>query len=228
MEDLGTSLVLVLLTPVIYVAFGMLVIPFVLYVMARWRAQREQIVDPQLGVKVALWFFAVTAFHVLLAGATIFGYAVISSVSSDAKGTLYRLGLGLIVPSGVVLAVHLGLLARTNQAQFPAVRRLFTGYNLLVTGVFGFLALVVACVALFQRGSTHDLGRIAGAGVLVYGSAWAALGVQLSRLVLDQEAGPPPTMPPPAPPGSPSGPTKPEATGLPSLGQGAFPPIEPR
>jgi len=227
MDDVETSLVLFQLAPMTYAALGMLVIPFVLYVIARWRSHRDQIVDPQLGIKVALSFFAVSAFQLVLAGVTIFLYAVISGSSSDAKSALYRFGIGLIVPAGIVLGAHLALLARTNQSQFPSVRRLFAGYNLLVTGVFGFIALVAAFESLFKRGSSHEVGRIAGAAVLVYGSAWAAVGVQFSRLVLDRftAAGPPASMNPPSGPPSPNAPTKPETTGLPSLGAGAFPPI---
>ena len=226
MEEVETSLVLFQLAPLSYAAFGMLVIPFVLYMVARWRAHRDQIVDPHLGIKVALSFFAVTAFQAVLAGVTLFFYAVISGASSDMRSTLYRLGLGLIVPAGIVLGAHLALLQRTNQAQFPSVRRLFAGYNLLITGVFGFIALVLAVESLFKRGSSHELGRLAGAAVLVYGSAWAAVGVMFSRLVLERYTadGPPPSMEPPSRP--PTSPPKPETGGLPSLGTGAFPPID--
>src|SRR5690349_6271079 len=101
MDDLETSLVLIQLAPVTYALLGVLVIPFVMYVVARWRAHRDQAADPQLGIKVALNFFAVTAFQAVLVGLTLFFYAMITSASSDAKGTLYRSALGLIVPAGV-------------------------------------------------------------------------------------------------------------------------------
>ena len=226
MDDLETSLVLIQLAPMTYALLGVLVIPFVMYVVARWRTHRDQVVDPQLGIKVALNFFAVTAFQAVLAGLTVFFYAMITSASSDAKGALYRTALGIVVPAGVVLAAHVVLLARTNQAQFPTVRRMCAGYNLLVTGLLGFASFVLACEALFKRGSSHELGRVAGAGVLVYGSAWVGVGVHFAKSVLAtySAGGPPPTMSPP----SSERPRPPEKTepALPALGT-AYPPIDP-
>lgn len=225
MDDLETSLVLLQVAPVTYALLIALVIPFVLYIIARWRGYRDQIVDPQLGLKVALSFFAVTAFQLVLAGVTIFGYAIVSSGSHDSKSMLYRLGLGLIVPAGAVLGAHVIMLARTNQDRFPAVRRLFGGYNLLVTGVLGFAAFVLACEALFKHGSSHELGRLGAAAVVVYGTAWVLVGLHFSRIVLGSSGDdvPPAELRPATPPAVPPAPAQP---GLPSLGQGAFPPID--
>lgn len=210
----------------VYVALIALTIPFVIYVIARWRAHRDRIVDTQLGIKVALGYFAVTAFHTALVGLTMLFYAVLSSMED--KGTLYRAAFGLIVPAGIVLGSHAALLGRTNQLVFPGVRRLLLGFNLFLTGTIGFVALVLAFEALFGKGNSGEVGRIAGAMVLVYGSAWAAVGVQFGRTVLGDYTppdGPPSDEAPRAPSGGssvPSGPT------LPSLGGGAYPPIDQR
>lgn len=226
MDNVETSLVVAQLAP--YSLLVVLAIPFVLYVIARWRAHRDQVVDPQLGIKVALSFFAVTAFQLVLAGVTLLCFALISSAPSEAKGTLYRAAFGLILPAGIVLGTHVVLLARTNQAQFPSVRRLFAGYNLLITGLVGFAALVLAFEELFKRGSSHDLGRFAGAAVVVYGVAWVGVGLHLAQTVLGPPGEPPSAgaASPPAPPGPPAETAPRTAAGLPALGQGAFPPVD--
>jgi hypothetical protein len=125
-----------------------------------------------------------------------------------------------------VLAAHTSFLNRTNQDQFPGVRRVFLGFNLVVTGILGFTALVLAFQALFARGSSGELGRLAGAMVVVYGGAWSWLGYTFGRLVLDPGTGSPPHAAPPhaAPPAAPPVETP---HGLPALGGGSFPPIEP-
>ncbi|HTR56028.1 MAG TPA: hypothetical protein VMJ10_35370 [Kofleriaceae bacterium] len=234
MDDLDATLVLLQLVPATHLLFGAIAAALVLYVTARWRAYRDGIVDAQLGMKVALSFFAVIAFQLVLLGTTLFLYAVLSGGTSDARGALFRHGLALFVAGSVVLATHLVLLARTNQARYPQVRRLADGFNLLVTGVLGFGALVLAFESLFRRGSSHEVGRIAGAAVLVYGMAWAAVGVRFARVVLDDESHddelpPPPAMPrvepPRAPPPRPDPPPG-DAPALPALGGGAFPPID--
>jgi hypothetical protein len=205
-----------------YIAIVGLLLPFVLYVVARWRAHREPAADPQLGIKVALGYFMVTGLQVLLAGVAVVLYAIISS--DEDKGSIYRAGFGLLVPGALVYFSHVSLLKMTNQDAFPAVKRMLAGYNLLLTGLIGMSALVAAFQALFQKGSSHGFGRAAAAGVLVYGTAWVVCGWKLSRIVLDERgSGPPDNIvksdkPPSAPP-------PPAQPGLPPLGGGSFPPI---
>ena len=198
--------------------------PIVMYVIARWRAHREPHPDGQLGVKVALHYFAISALQLALAGGALLVWAMISTAPSELKGPVYRVAFGLLVPAGLVLGAHLSLLKKTNDAEVPAVRRLFMGYNLIVTGLIGFMALVLAFQALFAKGDAGEMGRVAGAMVLVYGTAWAVIGWRFGQLALGGGAGrgapPPHVVVPPVPPATALG------AGLPALGGGAFPPIE--
>ena len=232
MDDMDSSFFLMraLAGPMVAVVGAMVTMtvfaPIILYVVARWRAHKEPAMDTQLGLKFAMHYFSVTAFHLALAAGTLLVWATISSIPSEFKSPFYRTALGLLVPAGIVLAAHLSFLKRTNEDQFPGVKRLFTGYNLIVTGLFGFIALVMAFQALFAKGSTGELGKIAGAMVLTYGTAWAVLGYKLGQLVLDRSSGAPPqniVMPPGPPPGAAAG-----GGGLPPLGGGAYPPLDQR
>jgi hypothetical protein len=201
--------------------------PAFLYVIARWRAHREADVDRQLGLKFALHYFSLSAFQLALGGLAMLVFTLLSKIPSELKGTPYRIAFGMIVPAALVLGAHLSLLRRTNDAEVTGVRRLFLGYNLILTGLVGFVALVMAFQALFMKGSAGELGRMAGALVLVYGSAWAVIGWRFGTLVLGggrgTGSGPVSFTNPPS-----SGTATPPAagTGLPALGGGAFPPIE--
>lgn len=205
-------------------------VPIVLYVIARWRANRDPEVDHHLGIKVALHYFAISALQLGLAGLTLLVWALISSAPSEAKSALYRIAFGMIVPAALVQAAHLSLLRRTNDAQATSVRRLFGGYNLIVTGLIGFIALVLAFQALFAKGSSGEMGRVAGAMIVVYGTSWAVIGWRFGQAVLGGGGGTsaaPPAVTAAAPAGSSSAAATPSGGGLPSLGGGAFPPIEP-
>ena len=201
----------------------------VLYPLARWRAMREPVADPQLGIKVALGYFGFLSFQLVLVGVTMVLFGLLSTGSSSERGDLYRVGFGFLVPGAILLGLHVSALQRSNQEQFPAVRRLCLGYNFVVTGVFGLIATVLAFQALFTKGSAGNFGRFGASAVIVYGAAWAWTGVRLGRMVMASpgsmdppDLGLPSGMPHPpaaAPPG-PAGPS------LPSLGGGAFPPIE--
>ncbi|HEY5951952.1 MAG TPA: hypothetical protein VIV40_40930 [Kofleriaceae bacterium] len=197
--------------------------PLLLYPIARWKAHRAQLGDTQLGVKFALHFFALIAFQLVLFALAMVIYTLFSK--SEFKGELYRAGFGFLIPSAGVLATHYVLLKRTNQDQFPDMRRLFLGYNLILTGLLGFATLLYAFQIFFKKGSAGDDGRFAIASVLVYVGAWVACGVQYARLVLgDGTAAPPANLIPPNAPthttAQPSGPV------LPSLSTGTFPPLD--
>src|SRR5262249_888065 len=112
-----------------------------LYVMARWRTHRDPIADPQLGLKFALHYFATLAFHVALIG-TSTPLGTVISPGSDGKGVFSRFGFGLVIPAALVLGAHVAILRRTTDVALPTVRRLVGGYNLVITGLLGFAALI--------------------------------------------------------------------------------------
>ena len=113
-----------------------------------------------------------------------------------------------------------------------SVRRLFLGYNLLITGLVGMVALTLGFQALFAKGSSGDAGRMFLAAILVYCGAWLGLGVLFARTVLDGSSGalqPPQNLVPPAPspPAAAPGAGAAATPGLPPLSAGSFPPIDP-
>lgn len=198
--------------------------PLILYPVARWRAARETYMDPQLGMKVALHYFKLLAFQMLLLGAAVLIWTIVSKSTGD-KGTFYRAAFGFLVPAGIVFAAHMVLLKKTNDESFTGVRRLFLGYNLLVTGLLGFLALMFGFQALFAKGSSGDGGRVFLAAILVYCSAWGGIGVLFAREVLGAGSSvPPQNLAPPSASATPTAATP----GLPPLAAPSFPPLDQR
>ena len=209
--------------------------PVVLYIVARWRAHKEPIQDTQLGLKFVIHYFATVGFHLGLGGGTLLIYTMIRPGGEDGepKGDMYRLAFGFLIPAGIVLAAHLALLTRTNDKQFPSVRRLFAGFNLLITGIVGFAALVAGVQALLARGSTGGMGHLGGAAILVYCTAWGMLAWRFDLIVLggggfSATGGPPSNIVPPSYPLPPAAAAGGDKGGLPPLGGGSFPPIDPR
>jgi hypothetical protein len=218
---------------VIAITFLMVVLvlaPFFLYVIARWRAAKDPspLPDTQLGLKFALHYFAMAAFQLVLAGAALLIYMLISPGTADKITGGYRIALALILPSALILAAHIHLLKRTNDETFSSVRRLFWGYNMIITGIVAFFALVVGFQALFAKGSTFGMGHMAGSMVVVYGAAWTIVGFKFGQLVLGippSGGGPSQMIDPTAVPVMPTPPAQTQ-TGLPALGGGSFPPID--
>ena len=194
--------------------------PFALYPLARWRVGAT---DKQLGIKFALEYFRMLAFQLGLFGSVIVLYTLFSKMPSDDKGDLYRVGFGFFVPAALLFAAHMRMLAGTNQKEQQGTRRLFGGYNLVITGLVGMTSLVIAFQALFTKGSSGDMGRLGVAALLVYGGAWAICLGTFAKLVREDRTVPP------APPitrveAAPAQP--PQPSGLPSLGGSVFPPID--
>lgn len=210
--------------------------PIVLYIVARWRAHRDPAPDPQLGLKFVIYYFATMGLHLALVGGTLLLYTMIrpGGEDSDSKSQMYRMAFGFIVPAGVVLGAHIALLVRTNDNQFPGVKRLFYGFNLLITGLAGFAALVAGVQALFHKGSTDGFGHFGGAAIVVYCTAWGLLAWRFDSIVIGptqfgMHGGPPGHImqPPPPPPPQQAASGGGSGGGLPPLGGGSFPPIDP-
>lgn len=174
--------------------------PIIMYVIARWRQNKEPQQDPQLGIKFALGFFRQIGYQLMLLGGFLVVFAIIGKdMGRGGRGELMRPAFGLLIPGLIVWGVHNLAMQRTNRLQFRNVERLWAGYNLLSTGVMGMIALVLVFQTLFAKGDTGPFGRMAWAMALVYCSAWATQGVMFLNSVLDTPA-PPSSMGSSAPP----------------------------
>ena len=152
-------------------------IPVLVYLVARWRNANENAEQPdtQIGLKVALHLFRVLGFQLTLAAVFLFLLAIISEIPT---GDTIRIALGIGVPSGGVFFAHHMLAQKTNGATFPAVARMFDGWNLVVTGFPGFMALVGFFVVIFADtpGSKGDILRVVAPYMMAYTGAWVFLG----------------------------------------------------
>ncbi len=175
-----------------------LFVPGLLYIIARWRQNREPVADPQLGIKFALGFFRQIGYQVVLLGGFMIIFAMIGKGMGGSRGMLMRPAFGLLVPGLIVWGVHNLAMQRTNRIQFPSVERLWAGYNLMTVGIAGFVALIMVFQSLFMKGDTGNFGRMAWAMALVYGSAWAVQGVIFLNRVLDAPIGPSISQSPPS------------------------------
>ena len=152
------------------------------YILLRWRAYREQSpADPHLGLKSALYYFKTLALHILLIGAFCLLYGLFERY---VRGEMVRLAIGLFLGGGVVYGSQAILIDKfTNSTQFPAVSRLFNGFNLLVTGLVAMGALVTFFVLVVQSNPAGQALKGTIALTMVYGAAVIAQGLLFLRRV---------------------------------------------
>jgi hypothetical protein len=154
----------------------------VAYLILRWRAYREQTpADPHLGIKAALYYFKTLAYHVVLVGTfcLIFGL-----INDHVREEMMRLGAGLLLGGGLVYGAHAVIIdKRTNTHQFPAVARIYNGFNLVMTGLVAMAAVIGTLVLLFAEHTPTVVIRGALVLLLVYGAAWAAQAAFLLKRV---------------------------------------------
>jgi hypothetical protein len=160
----------------------------VIYVIARWRTYREGLPgDPHLGLKTAIGFFSFLSLQTFLVGAVLFFFGIIQKGDG---GESIRTGLAMFLASGLVFGAHFVAAQRTNTRELPLIERMFVGSSLIVTGLFGFLALVALFVVLFQKGEGGNVLRGLLAANLIYLPAWGFQGLRF--LQRTGFGGPPP------------------------------------
>jgi hypothetical protein len=154
--------------------------PFV-YVLLRWRQAREgEPADPQLGLKVALHYFATIGLHVVLMAlvAVLYSFLIDSPRASE---ELIRIGAGLLIGGGIILGGHQTLLRSiTDSATRPNVARVFAGLNLVLCGLIGMGALLAASVMLCQENTPEGGFKLVFVLMAVYLGTW---GLQARRLI---------------------------------------------
>lgn len=158
-------------------------LPVIIYVVARWRAKDDSAPDPHLGMKVAISMFKLSSFHLVLAAAFIMLLTLLVDMPEFVSEQMMRLGAGLALPGTIIFVIHEYALKQTNSEQRPSVARMFAGVSLVQSGMLAFTGLVLGGVVLFQKNPPEELGRASLALLLIYGTAWAMQGISLLRQV---------------------------------------------
>lgn len=175
MEMFGGMFVMMMLAYSIIPLF-----PFV-YILLRWRQAREgEPADPQLGLKVALHYFATIGLHVVLIAlvAVLYSFLIDNSRVSE---EMIRIGAGLLIGGGVILGGHQTLLRQlTDSTSRPNVARVFAGLNLVLCGLIGMGALLAASVMICQEHPPEEGFKLVFVLMAVYLGTW---GLQARRLI---------------------------------------------
>ena len=172
-------------TSFIWILYAFLWLFPVAYLILRLRSYREQAPnDPHLGMKAALYYFKTLAYHVVLVGTFCLVFGLIND---HIREQMMRMGAGLLLGGAIVYGAHAVIIdKRTNTQQFPAVARIYNGFNLVMTGLVAMAAVIATLVLLFQEFTPPMVLRGALVLLLVYGAAWAAQAAFLFKRV-DQQ-----------------------------------------
>jgi len=156
--------------------------PFV-YVLLRWRQAREGVSpDPQLGLRLALYYFATIGLHVMLVGVVTGLYGLVVDGPRESE-SMMRVGAGLLIGGGIVFGVHRVLIARlTDPATGGNLARAFAGLNVVLCGLIGMGALIAATVMLTQESVPEEGFKVSAVTMVVYLAAWAGQGLALIRM----------------------------------------------
>ena len=151
----------------IFYAYMIVPLAPVVYVLLKWRSYRDgSSPDPQLGIKVVLYYFKTLAYHVFLASCAVFFYGLLAGESDAIK-----VGLGLLISSGILYVVHSILIQRlSNTRAFPLTARIYAGFNLIMVGLLGMVSFVITVTLLIDKG--QESIKLPLAWVVVYAIAW--------------------------------------------------------
>ena len=153
-----------------------LLLPVLIYVVARFRDNREDTSDTQLGIKVVLSWFQIISYQVLMVAGVVLVYSVLEGELGEV-----RLSSGLAVPSVVIAVLLHFALQQTNSESRPSVKNMVKGVGLVFTGAVAFASLVIGGVMLFQKGSSSGQGTTVASVVLIYGIAALVQGMHFLR-----------------------------------------------
>jgi hypothetical protein len=143
------------------------------YLALRLRDSREEERDPQLGVKTAYYLLLSGAIVLVLFGLTVAAIdlldgafqkpkqqqqqanvppAFVDENEKEFKERTQRVAWSLVV-AGLLFSLVIMVVIRvaTNDAEFPAAKRIFVGGRLVLSGAMIMLAMTALIVLLFQK-----------------------------------------------------------------------------
>jgi hypothetical protein len=146
-----------------------LIIPLapIVYIFIKWRSYRDgDPPDPRLGMKVVLYYFKTLSYHVVLVSLVVLFYNLLES-----RGGSINVGLGLLVSGGVIYGVHRFLIHKfTDTLEYPLTARIYTAFNVIITGLVAMVAFIITMTVLFDKGfSKIELPLVC---FIVYTIAW--------------------------------------------------------
>jgi len=152
----------------IYYVYFVIPLAPLAYIFIKWRANKDgSPPDPQLGVKVVLYYFKTLSYHVLLIAMTLIIFGFLKGGYSDE----IKVGLGLLVGGGFLYLLHWLLIKKIlGKTSGYLVSRFFTGFNLIVVGLICMIAIIATCIIIF-KGKMPDI-KLPSSAVVIYGIAW--------------------------------------------------------
>ena len=154
--------------PVLYLFYFIIPLGPIAYIFLKWRAYRDNSPpDPQLGIKVFLFYFKTLAYQAILVAITLIIFGILKGGYKDEM----RTGFGILVGGGIIYALHLVMIQNVfKNTSTQLVSRFYTGFNLVIVGILGTLSLIVFCIIIFQ-GDVSEI-KLPVSAILVYGLAW--------------------------------------------------------
>jgi hypothetical protein len=193
------------------------------YAVIHLRGQPGLQRDPQVGIKVALYYFLSISILLLLTGLSVLVVDALVEAGPGRAGALaarggdmrqaQRTGWALVVCGTVLTLLHLLLVkGATNDHDWPATRRVFVGWRFAIHGLVVVGAATALTIVLFQKDMGDEQLRKTLTGILIVWVPSWAIHLILLRYLRDQprhavDFGPPPMNPfetPEAPPPPPA------------------------
>lgn len=149
--------------------YAYLVVPLapIVYIFIKWRSYRDgSSPDPQLGMKVVLYYFKTLAYHAVIASLA----ALLAGVLENRNNTI-EVGLGIFISSGLLYIGHYIVIPKlTNTREFPLTARIYTAFNLIIVGLVGMISFVLTVTMLIDKGLEKIETPLAV--FVVYAAAW--------------------------------------------------------
>ena len=144
------------------------------YIILRLRDTQQEVHDPQLGMKTALHLIGTLGILVGVSGLSI---VLIDLITDDNTRTAFteavRVGLAMALSGLIITAGHWWFLyMRTNDRQWPAVRRTFVGCRLIIHGIIICVALTGTMITLFMENPPEEASKVFGGMLIVWFASW--------------------------------------------------------
>lgn len=137
------------LFPLVYFLYVLIPLGPLVYIFIKWWSNRElKPADPNLGIKVIVFYFKTIGYHISLIGFSL----ILHDIFKGGSKSSIKVGVGILICGGIVYIIHLLIIQKYfYDTEFSITKRVYNAFNLIFVGLIGITAMVISLLIMLSK-----------------------------------------------------------------------------
>lgn len=128
------------LFPLVYFLYILIPLGPIIYLFVRWRSNKGEKADPNLGIKVMTYYFKTLGYHLSLIGIAV----LLIDLFKNGYTANAKTGTAIVITGGLVYIIHVLIISRSfDESGFTLTKRVYNAFNLILVGLVALSSTII-------------------------------------------------------------------------------------